>query len=160
RALHRLDERAGDRREALGEVVLVARDEPALALTEIREGAIPVPLHLEGPALASRRLGCERRQHRPVARLHGARRAIAPADEEPVLRLAVEMGGDEGPDAAEPFAGEPHSELPVALLLEELVGAAVPDLDGAGAVLALRNLAGEVGVVERMVLDVDGERAR
>src|SRR5439155_3885170 len=42
-------------------------------------------------------------------------------------------------------------------LLHELVGSAVPDLDRAGAVLALRDLALEARVVERVVLDVDGE---
>src|SRR5205814_6207582 len=45
----------------------------------------------------------------------------------------------------------------VFLLLHELVGAVVPDLDGAGAVLPLRDLALEARVLERMVLDVDGE---
>ena len=42
----------------------------------------------------------------------------------------------------------------VSLLLEQLVGATIPDLDGAGSVLSGRDLALEVGVVERMVLDV------
>ena len=41
--------------------------------------------------------------------------------------------------------------------LSRLVGAAVPDLHLAGAVLALRDLAGEVDVVERVVLDVHRE---
>ena len=39
----------------------------------------------------------------------------------------------------------------------QLVRAVVPDLDRAGAVLALRDLALERRVVERVVLDVDGE---
>ena len=50
-----------------------------------------------------------------------------------------------------------HGEAAILLLLHELVGAAVPDLDGAGAVLARRDLALEVGVVERVILDVNGE---
>ena len=50
-------------------------------------------------------------------------------------------------------------EAAVALLLDELVRAGVPDLDGAGAVVALRDLALEGRVVERVILDVDGERA-
>ena len=54
---------------------------------------------------------------------------------------------------------EPHREPAVALLLDELVRAAVPDLDRAGAVLARRDLALERRVVERMVLDVDGQMA-
>ena len=47
----------------------------------------------------------------------------------------------------------------VALLLDELVRAAVPDLDRARAVVALRDLAGERRVVERVILDVHRERA-
>ena len=50
-----------------------------------------------------------------------------------------------------------HGEAAVALLLEQLVRAAVPDLDRAGAVVALRDLALEGPVLERMVLDVDGK---
>src|SRR5262249_31545807 len=60
----------------------------------------------------------------------------------------------------EPVTGKPNGELPVGLLLDELVDAAVPDLDGARAVLAGRDLAGEGGVVERVILDVDGEGTR
>ena len=55
---------------------------------------------------------------------------------------------------------ETNGQAAVALLLDELVRAAVPDLDGAGAVLALRDLALERRVVERMVLDVHGEVLR
>jgi hypothetical protein len=50
------------------------------------------------------------------------------------------------------------SEPTVALPLDELERAVVPDLDGAGAVVARRDLALECRVVEGMVLDVDGER--
>ena len=50
-------------------------------------------------------------------------------------------------------------EAAVVLLLDELVGAAVPDLDRAGAVVALRDLARERRVVERVILDVHRERA-
>ena len=52
-----------------------------------------------------------------------------------------------------------HCQAAVAFLLEELVGAPIPDLDGARAVLALGDLALEVRVLERMVLDVHGEVA-
>jgi hypothetical protein len=52
---------------------------------------------------------------------------------------------------------QPHREPAVALLLEELIGARIPDLDRARAVLALRDLALERRVVDRVVLDVDGE---
>ena len=47
---------------------------------------------------------------------------------------------------------------PVTLPLDQLERAVVPDLDGARAVVARRDLALERRVVERMVLDVDGER--
>ena len=49
---------------------------------------------------------------------------------------------------------EADREAAVLLLLDELVGAAVPDLDRAGAVLPRRDLALEVAVVERVILDV------
>ena len=52
---------------------------------------------------------------------------------------------------------EAHGEAAVLLLLDQLVGAAVPDLDRAGAVLPGRDLALEVRVVERVVLDVHGQ---
>ncbi len=46
---------------------------------------------------------------------------------------------------------------PSLLLLDQLVRAAVPDLDGPGAVLALGDLALEGRVLERMVFDVNSE---
>ena len=52
-----------------------------------------------------------------------------------------------------------HRETAVRLLLEELVRAGVPDLDRPGAVVALRDLALEARVVERMILDVHGQDA-
>src|SRR5204863_8414946 len=58
----------------------------------------------------------------------------------------------------QPLAVEPHGQLPVPLLLDELVRAVVPDLDRPGPVLPGRDLAGERCVLERVILDVDGER--
>ena len=52
---------------------------------------------------------------------------------------------------------KPDGQTAVLLLLDEVVRAVVPDLDGAGAVLALRDLAFEVPVLDRVVLDVHGE---
>ena len=52
---------------------------------------------------------------------------------------------------------QPHGQPAVPLLLEELVRAAVPDLDRAGAVLPRRDRPLEVAVLERMVLDMHGE---
>ena len=52
-----------------------------------------------------------------------------------------------------------HRERPVRALADELVRAPVPDVDRPGPVLALGDLALEVRVLERMILDVHGERA-
>jgi hypothetical protein len=67
------------------------------------------------------------------------------------------MGGDKRPHALQALTVEPYCQPTVVLLLQEFVCAAVPDLDGAGAVLALGDLALEPCVVEGMVLDVHGE---
>ena len=52
---------------------------------------------------------------------------------------------------------KPHGQAAVLLLLQQLVGAAVPDLDGAGPVLPFRDLPLERRVLERVVFDVNGE---
>ncbi len=52
---------------------------------------------------------------------------------------------------------QPHGQPAVALLLEELVGAAVPDLDRSGAVLSGRDLALEIRVIQRVILHVDSQ---
>ena len=57
----------------------------------------------------------------------------------------------------QPLAVELDREPAVSLLLEQLVRAAIPDLDRAGSVLSRRDLALEVGVVERVILDVHGQ---
>jgi hypothetical protein len=67
------------------------------------------------------------------------------------------VGGNERPGAVEPLAVQPDGEAAVFLLLQQLVRAVVPDLDRAGAVVPLRDLALERRVFERVVLDVDGE---
>src|SRR5439155_22545382 len=79
-------------------------------------------------------------------------------EQQPVLGIAVELRRHERPEAVESLAVEVHGQPAVLLLLDELVGALVPDLDSTGAVLALRDLALESRVVERVILDVDGER--
>src|SRR5262249_49582316 len=117
-------------------------------------------LHLVPPLPAARQLGGERREHRLVLPPGLRRRAVTAANQEPVLLLAVEVRRDERPHAAQPLAVEPHGQLAVTLLLDELVRAVIPDLDAPGAVLPGRDLAGERGVLERMVLDVDRERPR
>jgi hypothetical protein len=85
------------------------------------------------------------------------RRVVLLADDQPVLLFAVEVRGDECPRSVQLLAVQSDGQASVRLLLQELVGSGVPDLDRSGAVLALRNLALEAGVVEWMILDVDGE---
>ena len=103
----------------------------------------------------------ESREHqryvRPAATRSGG--GVVPlADQQPVLLLAVEMGRHERPGPVEPRPVQPDGQPSVLLLLEQLVGAAVPDLDRARAVLPARDLALERRVLERMVLHVHGER--
>src|SRR5262249_44409752 len=85
--------------------------------------------------------------------------ALVLAHDQPVLLVAVHPGRDERPQAVQALAAEAHREAAVALLLHRLVVAAVPDLDRPAAVLALRDLALEARVVERVVLDVHGQVA-
>ena len=82
---------------------------------------------------------------------------VALAQEEPVLLVAGEVRGNERPRPLEPLAVQPDGQAAVGLLLDELVRAVIPDLDRAGAVVPLRDLARERRVLERVVLDVDGE---
>src|SRR6478736_8528666 len=91
----------------------------------------------------------------------GRRRAVSVslAQDQPVLRIAVQLRRHERPHAFQPLAVQADGQPPVLLLLDELVGAPVPDLHGAGPVLAGRDLALETGVAERVILDVDGQRA-
>src|SRR6185437_6407291 len=82
---------------------------------------------------------------------------LALAEDEPVLLVAGQMRRHERPRPLEPLAVQPHREAAVALLLEQLVRAAIPDLDGARAVVPFRDLPLEAPVLEGMVLDMDGE---
>ena len=66
------------------------------------------------------------------------------------------MRRHERPHAVQSLAPESHRQPAVWLLLEELVGPSIPDLDGSCAVLAGWDRPFEVAVLERMVLDVDG----
>ena len=159
RRLHRLDDRLRHLREAVVETVAVARDELALAAAHVGDRAEPVELHLVDPALPAGEIRRERREHRRVGPLDDLLVVLVVAlDQQPVLLLAVQMRRHERPRALEPLPVEVHLELPVALLLEQLVRPAVPDLDRAGAVLAGRDLAVELRVLERVILDVDGQR--
>ena len=161
--LQRLGQLLGDVGEALGVVLVLARAQLGLSAGDAGHDPVAVPLDLELPALAFRdllRVG-ERGQHRRVLALRAGRGSavVLLAEEEPVLLLAVEVGGDERPEPFELLAVQADGQPAVALLLDQLVGAGVPDLDRARAVLALRNLALEAAVVERVVLHVNGEVA-
>ena len=79
------------------------------------------------------------------------------AKQQPVLLVAVELRRDERPHALEALPLQLDREPPVPLLLEQLVRAAIPDLDRPRAVLAGGDDAFEVAVLERVVLDVHGE---
>src|SRR5579864_8910120 len=68
------------------------------------------------------------------------------------------MRRDERPRSLQPLPVQANRQPAVGLLLDELVCAVVPDLDGACAIVPLRDLARERRIVERMVFDVDGER--
>src|SRR6185312_13819471 len=123
--------------------------------------AIPVavPLHLVHPVPVRGEVGRGDGQHRP--QLGGVARQVALvlAHDQPVLLVAVHTGRDQRPEAVQALAAQAHRQAAVALLLDRLVVAAVPDLDRPAAVLALRDLALEVRVVERVVLDVHGQVA-
>ena len=160
RALRRLHDLLRHRLEAGGEVVAVPRDQPALAAAHVRERPVAVPLDLERPAVATRDVRAERRRHDPVlgGRLRIRCLLVAALDQEPVLVLPVELRRDERPRPVQPLPAEADRQLAVALLLQQVVRAVIPDLDHAGPVLALRDLAVELRVLERVVLHVDGER--
>ena len=147
--------RAGDVAEALGQVDAVAARQRRLSAHDRDERAIAVPLRLEEPLGAGREPLHRRREL--GGELARSRRRAALAEQQPVLLLAVELCRHERPDALRAPAFEPEGEAAVPLLLEELVGARVPDLHRARPVLARGNHALERRVVERMILDVDRE---
>ena len=153
RALQRPD----DRRKAIDEGLVVPAAQVDVAASDRRDRPEAVPLHLEEPALAGRHVGRERCQHRRVGAALPGRRTLLLLllDDQPVLCVAAEMRRHERPEPVQPLAAQPDREAAVRLLLDELVRAVVPDLDGAGAVVPGRDLALERGVGERMILDVD-----
>ncbi len=69
------------------------------------------------------------------------------------------MRRDQRPDTVEAISTKADGQTAVAFLLDELIRAAIPDLDGPGAVLAGGNRPFELRVLERMILDVHGEMA-
>ena len=150
-----MDDGAGNRAEALGQVVAVSARQRRLAPADRHDRPVSVPLRLEQPARTARQDIGDRRELR--ARRDGSLGRRVLPQEEPVPLVPVEVRGDERPDAVDPLPPEPEGEAAVGLLLQELVRPAVPDLDRAGAVLAGRDRALEGAVVEWMILDVDRE---
>src|SRR5439155_10147025 len=147
-------------RKAPREVVAVAARERRVAAGDGCDGSIAVPLDLEDPACAARDLLGQRRQHRDVradATPRGGRVVVALSNDQPVLLVTAEARGNERPGPVEPLALQPNGETAVLLLVQQLVRTSIPDLDRPRAVLPLRDLALEGRVVERMILDVDGE---
>ena len=159
----RVRDRLRHGREPARQIVAVARAQLAFPATDVRERAVAVELQLVEPVAPRRERVRERGEHRLVhgsrGRLDGLRVGRAP-DQQPVLLLAVQVSRHERPDALEALAAKAHLEPAVILRLEQLVGAVIPDLDGSRAVGALRDLAGEGRVVERVILDVNGQGLR
>src|SRR5437764_657771 len=115
----------------------------------------PVPFDLVpvGVVGAGQRAGPG--EHRPQVLRHGLpprHLGRVHAVDHPVLAAGLEQGVA----APEPLAAEGADHLVVAELFR-LVGAAVPDLHVAGAVLSRRYVPLELKVLERVVLHVDGE---
>src|SRR5439155_11114070 len=159
RRLDRLRNLLRDVREPRSQIVPVAADEARLAATNVSERPVAVPLDLEEPTGALWHLLLERREHRGIlaAALRRRGAVLALLQQEPVLGVAVELRRHERPHPVEARAAQANRQSAVLLLLDELVRAPIPDLDGSGAVLAFRDLALELRILERMVLDVDGE---
>ena len=87
-------------------------------------------------------------------------------DEQPVVALGgfspIALEPDQGPFPFQPFAVQDHLDLPpgegsVEVGFLGLPAALVPHLDRAGAVVSGRDRALETAVVERVILDLDGQ---
>ena len=135
------------------DVVAVAALEPQPAAVDVADRPHAVPLDLVGPlALVARQLARAREhrldalRHRLAVRILGRIHAV----DHPV----VAAGPEQHVAAVQALAVEGDHHLVVAELVR-LVGPAVPDLHRPGAVLAGRDVAVEVDVLERVVLGVD-----
>ena len=138
-------------RVARRDVAPVAARQPQPAALDVAERPHAVPLDLVAPS-GRRRAGAspgagehrlELLRHRLAIRVLGR---IHPVDH-PVLAA----GAEQDVAALEPLAVEGDHHLVVAELVQ-LVGPAVPDAHRPGAVVALRDLALELEVLERVVL--------
>ena len=128
-------------------------ESPELCSERVAHGAC-VPHLLERQSGADR-AGVALGGLRPRDRLAGL------PDQEPLLVLPAHPC--EAPAAAQLVAAELHLDEPALELGQEILGLrraiapVVPHDDGAGTVVVLRDDALEVGVLERVVLDVDGQ---
>ena len=138
RRLHGAADLLRDAGETGGEVVVATARQRRFASATVAVARYPSHFTSKSQP-APRNVLDERREHRDVRRglRPRCRSLVALADEEPVLLLAVELGGHERPEALQPLAVEADCQAAVVLLLDELVRAPVPDLDRAGAVLPL-----------------------
>src|SRR5262249_56193788 len=132
------------------------RAEPFELRADLRGAALPRGQVLEREPREDRLLR--------IARfLTGAREPVALLDEEPLLagRLALRLHPDERPAAAQLVSEQVEQDLALALGLlgvaDDRPPAPVPDDRLARAVVAVRDHALEVGVLDGVVLDLHGE---
>jgi hypothetical protein len=138
-----------------GDVTAVSALELQMPGVAVADGPHPVPLELVRPPALVGRQAAERRGHRGDVLGHGhppGVRGRVHAVDHPVLPL----GREEAVGALDALAVQDDCDLLV-VPLEGLVGAVVPDRHLPGPVLALRDLAVELEVLERVVLGVDRE---
>src|SRR5216684_4719006 len=138
------------------DVLAAAAQQPDDSAIDVCLRADAIPLELKAPHIVGRRrfahdLGEHRldalRQRLPI-RILGRIHAV----DHPILAIGLE----EHVPALHSLSVQRDHDLAIRPLLG-LVRTAVPDLHGATAVLALWDLTREVDVVQRVVLDVDGE---
>src|SRR5216683_4614925 len=138
------------------DVLAAAAQQPDDSAIDVRLRPDAIPLELKAPHIVGRRrFAYDLGEHRLDAlwrrlpiRILGRIHAV----DHPVLAIGLE---EHVPALHSPSMQHDH-HLAIRPLLG-LVRAAVPDLHGATAVLALWDLTREVDVVQRVVLDVDGE---
>lgn len=96
-----------------------------------------------------------------VEAIQAARLAVLGLDQEPLGLLAAQVGADQVPTPGEFLAIQGEAEMALFQALARIVqrrpGASVPDDDIAGAVVPLGDAAFEIGIVQRMVLNLHRE---
>ena len=152
-------QRTPDGREPLRQVVPGPAPELCLTPGEPADGSVPVPLDLVDPTLPAWDGVRQGREHRlvPTVSMVLRRGGVSLPEQQPVLGIAIEVRRNKRPDPLEALAVQSDGQPSVALLLEKLIRAPIPELDGPCAVLTLRYLTFEVRVGEWMVIDVDSQ---